>query len=112
MAYTGLRVSEVINLDCEDINLGERTLNVVAGKGDKDRMVIFANQTAVALRRWLERRDEVEHDALFLNSRGGRLTQRSVQRMVLWYPSCSLPIQNRSSTWIIMSGKAASIEKI
>jgi integrase/recombinase XerD len=85
MAYTGLRVSEVIGLDCEDINLGERTLTVVSGKGDKDRMVIFANQTAVALRRWLENRQEVDHDALFLNLRGGRLTQRSVQRIVKDY---------------------------
>ncbi len=85
MAYTGLRVSEVCHLDCEDINLGERTLGVVAGKGDKDRMVVFAQPTAVALRRWMEAREEVGHDALFINRNGGRLTPRSVQRIVKQY---------------------------
>ena len=85
MAYTGLRVSEVCNLDCEDISLGERTISVVSGKGDKDRMVVFANQTAVALRRWLEARDDSATDALFLNRDGGRLSPRSVQRIVKRY---------------------------
>ena len=85
MAYTGLRVSEVCHLNGEDINLGERTLSVVSGKGDKDRMVVFAQPTAVALRRWLEKREEVGHDALFLNRGGGRLTPRSVQRIVKHY---------------------------
>jgi integrase/recombinase XerD len=85
MAYTGLRVSEVCHLDCEDINLAERTLNVVSGKGDKDRMVVFAQPTAVALRRWLEAREEVGTDALFLNRSGSRLSPRSVQRIVKRY---------------------------
>jgi integrase/recombinase XerD len=87
MAYTGLRVSEVCHLDCEDINLGERTLNVVSGKGDKDRMVVFAQPTAMALRRWLEARQEVGSDALFVNNRGGRISPRSVQRIVKRYAS-------------------------
>jgi integrase/recombinase XerD len=85
MAYTGLRVSEVCHLDCEHISLGERTLSVVSGKGDKDRMVVFAQPTAVALRRWLEARDEVDTDALFLNRNGTRLSPRSIQRIVKAY---------------------------
>jgi integrase/recombinase XerD len=85
MAYTGLRVSEVCQLDCEEINLVERTLTVVSGKGDKDRMVVFAQPTAVALRRWIEARDEGDTDALFLNRRGNRLTPRSLQRIVKRY---------------------------
>ncbi len=85
MAYTGLRVSEVCHLDCEDINLRERTLNVVSGKGDKDRMVVFSQPTAVALRRWLESREEADSDALFLNRNGSRLSPRSVQRIVKRY---------------------------
>jgi integrase/recombinase XerD len=85
MAYTGLRVSEVCHLDCEDINLRERTLSVVSGKGDKDRMVVFSQPTAVALRRWLESREEGDTDALFLNRNGSRLSPRSVQRIVKRY---------------------------
>jgi integrase/recombinase XerD len=85
MAYTGLRVSELCHLDREDINLRERTLNVISGKGDKDRMVVFDQHTAVALRRWLETREEVDTDALFTNRNGGRLSPRSVQRIVKAY---------------------------
>ena len=85
MAYTGLRVSEVYNLDCEDINMQERTLNVVSGKGDKDRMVVFSQPTTVALHRWLETRKEVDTNALFLNKNGSRLTPRSIQRIVKGY---------------------------
>jgi integrase/recombinase XerD len=87
MAYTGLRVSEVCHLDCEDINLRERTLNVVSGKGDKDRMVVFSQPTAVSLRRWMEAREEVDTDALFLNRNRTRLSPRSVQRIVKRYAS-------------------------
>jgi len=85
MAYTGLRVSEVCHLNCEDINLRERTLGVISGKGDKDRMVVFAQTMALALRRWLETREEVGTDALFLNKNGSRLSPRSVQRIVKAY---------------------------
>ena len=87
MAYTGLRVSEVCHLDCEDINLRERTLNVVSGKGDKHRMVVFSQPTAVSLRRWMESREDVETDALFLNRNRTRLSPRSVQRIVKRYAS-------------------------
>jgi len=85
MAYTGLRVSEVCALDCEDINLRERTLNVVSGKGDKDRMVVFSQPTTVALHRWLESRKVVDTNAIFLNKNGNRLTPRSIQRIVKGY---------------------------
>lgn len=85
MAYTGLRVSEVCKLDCEDVSLGERTLSVVSGKGDKDRMVVFTQPTAVAIRRWLESRGGAGSEAMFLNRDGGRLTPRSVQRIVKRY---------------------------
>jgi integrase/recombinase XerD len=39
----------------------------------------------VALRRWLEARDEVGHEALFLNRSGSRITPRSLQRIVKKY---------------------------
>ena len=78
-------MSTTCNLDCEDVSLGERTISVVSGKGDKDRMVVFTNQTAIALRRWLEAREEVDSDALFTNRSGGRITARSVQRVVKKY---------------------------
>ncbi len=72
-------------MNCEDIDLIERTIHVYSGKGDKDRIVIFEEQTSVCLRRWLEQREIVDHDALFLNRYNGRLSSRSIERLVQKY---------------------------
>jgi integrase/recombinase XerC len=60
----------------------------VLGKGRKERVVPFGQKAAAALRRWLEQSREVRSrpraaaDAVFLNLRGGRLTDRSVRRIL------------------------------
>jgi integrase/recombinase XerC len=81
----GLRVSELVALDLEDLHLGERTLRVV-GKGDKERIVPFGGKAEAALRTWLEAslplRERSGEDAVFLNLKGGRLTARSVRRIL------------------------------
>lgn len=88
---SGLRVSELINLDRQHVNL-ERREFMVRGKGQKDRPVFISEQAADALRDYLaERRDKLP--ALFLNNSRNRpeaenkkddrrLTSRSVQRIV------------------------------
>ncbi|MCM2268608.1 MAG: tyrosine recombinase XerC [Thermoanaerobaculia bacterium] len=83
---SGLRVSELVSLDWLDLDLGERTLRVV-GKGGKERQVPFGRPAQEALRRWREIAglafgDGAERDAVFLNRRGGRLTDRSVRRIL------------------------------
>ena len=101
----GLRVGELVGLDRADFDLRERWI-VVRGKGSKQRQVPFGGEAEKALRRYLELRDEVATeptpgsseesrrlteaarpsiDALLLNTRGGRLTARSVQRLVKRY---------------------------
>ena len=45
MLDTGLRVSEVCNLDYSDIDLEDRSARVLGGKGDKDRLVLFTQRT-------------------------------------------------------------------
>ena len=83
----GLRVSELVGLDWKDIDLSARVLRVM-GKGSKERMVPFGRPAADALRRWLEEWEEVrdamkgEGDPVFLNRAGGRLTDRSVRRVI------------------------------
>lgn len=84
---TGLRVSEVVSLDWSDLDLDSRVLRVI-GKGGRERMVPFGRPAATCLREWLtewRRRAEpsVENDEpVFLNYRGGRLSDRSVRRIV------------------------------
>jgi len=93
---SGLRLSELVDLDLEDVNLAGRVARV-RGKGGKERLVPFNNPTAEALRamtadhrafgeraRAVSARGRRRH-ALFLNLRGGRLTTRSVDRVVRRY---------------------------
>ncbi len=85
---TGLRVGELVSLDWNDLDLSARVLRVM-GKGGKERMVPFGRQAAEALRGWLQVWDEVrrenpagEGEPVLLNHRGGRLSDRSVRRLV------------------------------
>jgi integrase/recombinase XerC len=87
---TGLRVGELVSLDWRDLDVAARVLRVL-GKGGKERMVPFGRPAAGALGAWLARWEEVRRRAggaddreepVFLNHRGGRLTDRSVRRVI------------------------------
>jgi tyrosine recombinase XerC len=90
---TGLRVGELVSLDWSDLDLRGRVLRVV-GKGGKERMVPFGRPAREALERWRATWDELRAAAsgepgvasseqpLLLNRAGGRLTDRSVRRIV------------------------------
>ena len=83
---TGLRVGELVSLDLHDIDLSAGVVRVL-GKGKKERMVPFGGKARDAVRAWLkvssDRRDRAaDPEALFLNLRGGRLTDRSVRRIL------------------------------
>jgi integrase/recombinase XerC len=81
---TGLRVSELAALDIPDLS-AEGTI-LVLGKGKKERMVVFGEYARKSVRSYLEMRGEFkpdeEEEALFLNSRGGRLSVRGIERIV------------------------------
>jgi len=111
---SGLRLSEVAGLDLEDVNLAARMARVL-GKGGKQRLVPFNTSTADAIRAYLGGREQLvragrttvaapvrgrrptdrgprpgrPRDALFVNYRGGRLTVRSIDRLVRHYVSLS-----------------------
>lgn len=83
---TGLRVSELVALDVEDVDLKAGWVRTI-GKGDKERQVPMGTRAAERLQHYLSRRHElVSGDtppgAIFLNHRGGRLTARSVRRLL------------------------------
>ena len=87
---SGIRLSELVALDLEDVDVSGRMVRVM-GKGRKERIVPFNQKASAALRAWLKDRLALtQGDALFVNARGGRLTGRSVQRLLARYVrSCS-----------------------
>ncbi|MDO8490697.1 MAG: tyrosine recombinase XerC [Dehalococcoidia bacterium] len=85
----GMRVGEITGLNVRDINLKSREV-LVLGKGSKERQVLMGKTAAAFLERYMRsaRRKLMgkrRPDALFLNRRGGRLTDRSVQLLVNRY---------------------------
>lgn len=108
---SGLRLSELVGLDLEDVHLSSRMVRVL-GKGRKERLVPFNPKAEAALRDWLKdlpafppadtvrvsaksRRSPGEggrrqRQPLFVNYQGGRLSTRSVDRLVRKYvAACS-----------------------
>jgi len=78
---SGLRLSELTALAPMDVNYGDSTVRVT-GKGAKTRIVPVGRHALAALKTWLNAREQVrglQHDALFINRNGTRLSQRAVQ---------------------------------
>lgn len=86
---TGMRVGELVSLNLEDVDMAEGSI-LVLGKGRKERHVLFGEKARTALLGYLSaRRGEAPRgsrrpapDALFVNARGGRLTDRSVRKIL------------------------------
>lgn len=98
---SGLRLSELVAIDLEDVNLSGRMVRVM-GKGGKERLVPFNQSALAAIKAWMKDRavirlgvrepgagrrktSRVVQDPLFVNSRGTRLTGRSVDRLLRRY---------------------------
>ena len=80
---SGLRISELVGIDIDDIELRARLVKV-RGKGSKERIVPFGTKAEEAIRAYLEVRS-ADEDALFVNYRGQRITVRSVRRLFSRY---------------------------
>lgn len=82
---SGLRVSELCNLDVNSVNAKTQSI-VVMGKGAKERRVPVSESSLVALKIWMKFRYELVIEAvetaMFLNTRGRRLTPRDVRRLI------------------------------
>lgn len=80
---TGVRVSECVSLNISDIHFSEG-IALVFGKGRKERYVIVGDKALQALLQYLQSRPDTvqDKDALFLNLKGTRLTDRSVRRIL------------------------------
>jgi integrase/recombinase XerC len=80
---TGIRCAELVGLDLGEVDLDGRMVRVL-GKGRKERIVPFGTRAAAAIREYLSVRATAQPttDALFVNARGGRLTDRSIRSIL------------------------------
>jgi len=72
---TGMRVSELVGAQLEDLDLQPQPTITVHGKGRRERRLPLWRETATALKRWLRVRPDGPSRNLFLNDRGGALTR-------------------------------------
>jgi len=114
---TGIRVGELTGLDEADV-LSERGLMRVFGKGKKERVVPVGSKALQSLEGYLEALDaqfpqaRMLSSALFRNSRGGRLTARSVHRLLksemqrcgLWQHLSPHGLRHTFATHLLNSG--------
>ena len=87
---TGCRVSELVGLTLERVDLGNRFV-MLLGKGNKERIVPIGHSCSEAMQRYYAVRLELmtkyqkSHEFIFINSHGGALTDRSVRRILEKY---------------------------
>jgi len=84
---SGLRLSELVNLNPIDLNLKDRSL-MVTGKGGKTRLLPIGKKAIEAISQWLAVRNQlakIDEEALFVGTKGDRLGQRAIQaRITHW----------------------------
>jgi integrase/recombinase XerC len=86
----GLRVSELVGINLNDLDLESMSVKVL-GKGNKERLVPLGSKASSAIKIYLIQRLDLKpkEDYLFVNSRGGRLTTRSIDRIIKKYAAIS-----------------------
>ncbi|ROL59905.1 tyrosine recombinase XerC [Bacteroidetes/Chlorobi group bacterium ChocPot_Mid] len=82
---SGLRISEALNLDVNDINFYQRSVKVL-GKGNKERVVPIGSKALSAIKKYLEKRNELlqnsNETALFLSKKGKRMNSVNAYRII------------------------------
>lgn len=82
---SGLRVSELLNLNLSDLHVNTGFIDVI-GKGNKERIVPLGEEGAYALKKYIEasrpQLKNVSEDALFVNTRGNKLSRVGVYKII------------------------------
>ena len=81
MYGSGCRVSEVVKIKVEDINLKERTAMIRSGKGNKDRLIILSKDWIKGLKKYLKKK-KIKSEVVFSKKNGKTLSTDTVQRIV------------------------------
>jgi site-specific recombinase XerD len=92
---SGLRASELVGLNCADIDLSAQTV-LAFGKGSKERITLFGQSCMQALDVYIksERVLPTQDNPLFTNAQGRRLTTRTVQNIIKrWAMQAGLPAE-------------------
>jgi len=88
---TGMRVSELVSLNLDDVNLVTHDVRVRNDRGDKERIVPMQDRAVVVLQTYLERgrpalvKNAKDSNALFLNHRGQKLTRQGMWLIIKEY---------------------------
>ena len=101
---TGIRVSELVNIKLDDINIHDNTIKIL-GKGNKERIVLFGEYAKEILIKYIdESRNSFikknKNDYLLLNCFGNKLTSRSVENIVK-KASMDLKLKNKVTPHVI-----------
>ena len=78
---TGVRVSELINIKINDIDFNNKRI-IVLGKGNKERIVYYGEYAEEVLKEYMKTHERKNHNYLFVNSKGGKLTDRGVRYII------------------------------
>ena len=81
MYGSGSRVSEVVKLKVEDINLKERTAMILGGKGNKDRLIILSKEWIKGIKKYLKKK-KIQSEFVFSKKNGKNLSTDTIQRIV------------------------------
>lgn len=102
MLGTGIRISECVGINIEDINFADNSFTVTR-KGEKRSILYFNDEISATLSNYLEYRKEMiakykidpkDSNALFLSLQGRRISVRAVEIMVKKYAKVSAPLKN------------------
>jgi integrase/recombinase XerD len=108
--YTGVRVSELCNIQVADVDLDACKVRINSGKGGKDRFVLFGKSFATALRTHLAAHPKSRW--LFQTRRHAKYSPRRVQQIVKQYATAAgvaatpHTFRHQAITWLTKSGMA------
>jgi len=83
--YTGIRKSELLNLNWTDINLSKSSVIIRRGKGGKDRLIPLHKEVTRLLDKYLDKRLPLKTDALIIGEQGRRMSNCSFVNLLKMY---------------------------
>lgn len=82
MFYTGGRISEMIHLTLEDVDMENRIIHIINGKGGKDRNIPIGDKLFIILKRYLEEIRYSDSDRFFAIERTGKISSSYINRAI------------------------------